>query len=116
MTAMSSSVQVRVCAVRDVPAGEGIRIERPELPEPIAVFNDGGRLFALSDMCSHADASLADGEVTDCQVECPMHFARFDLVTGRPRSLPALLPVRTYEVTVHDGDVHVTLPEGGAKP
>lgn len=105
-----STTDVCLCAVEDVRSGEGLRIDVPGLPEPVAVFNDGGRFYALSDMCSHAEASLADGDVADCQVECPMHFARFDLVTGRPRSLPALFPVRAYAVTVTDGKVYVTVP------
>ncbi|GAB3364484.1 bifunctional 3-phenylpropionate/cinnamic acid dioxygenase ferredoxin subunit [Modestobacter lapidis] len=105
--------QVYMCAVEDVPVGEGIRIELPDLPEPVAVFNDEGRFYALSDTCSHATASLAEGEVKDCQVECPLHWARFDLATGKPRSLPALFPVQTYEVTVTNGNVYVSVPTIG---
>ncbi|SFL30910.1 bifunctional 3-phenylpropionate/cinnamic acid dioxygenase ferredoxin subunit [Geodermatophilus ruber] len=114
MSAVSSMTQVYVCGVEDVPVGEGLRVESDELPEPVAVFNDEGRFYALSDTCSHATASLAEGEVKDCQVECPLHWARFDLETGRARSLPALLPVRAYPVTVLDGRVYVTVPGGGA--
>lgn len=113
MSVMSSMSAVYVCAAADVPVGEGIRVEVEGLPEPVAVFNDAGRFYALSDTCSHAEASLADGEVKDCQVECPLHWARFDLVTGRPRSLPALLPVRAYPVTVTEGNVYVSVPTAG---
>lgn len=113
MSPVSSMTEVYVCRAGDVPVGEGIRVEVAGLPEPLAVFNDDGRFYALSDMCSHSEASLADGEVKDCQVECPLHWARFDLVTGRPRSLPALLPVRAYPVTVTEGDVYVSVPTAG---
>lgn len=109
-----SMTDVCVCTVEDVAPGEGLRVDVAGLPEPVAVLNDAGRFYALSDRCSHADASLADGDVADCQVECPLHFARFDLVTGRPRSLPALFPVRAYPVTVADGKVYVTVPAGEA--
>ncbi|MDP9823631.1 nitrite reductase/ring-hydroxylating ferredoxin subunit [Nocardioides massiliensis] len=100
-----------VCNVTDVPVGEGVRFVLAELPEPVAIFNDDGRFYALSDTCSHADASLADGEVADCQVECPLHWARFDLVTGKALSLPALLPVQAYSVSVIDGAIYLALPK-----
>lgn len=105
--------QIYVCNVQDVPAGGGIRIERDELPEPIAVFNDDGQYYALSDTCSHGQSSLAESEVVDRQVECAMHWGRFDLKTGKACALPALLPVRTYSVTVADERVYVTVPDQG---
>lgn len=100
-----------VCNVADVPVGGGVRFVLPEFSEPVAVFNDSGRFYALSDTCSHADASLADGEVADCQVECPLHWGRFDLATGKAVALPALLPVRVYPVSVVDGWIYVGLSD-----
>lgn len=100
---MELSTPIHVCDVGDVPRGEGIRIARDDLPEPIAVFNDDGQFFALSDTCSHGQSSLADGEIVNSQIECALHWARFDLKTGDVCALPALLPVTSYPVTV-DGD------------
>ena len=39
----------------------------------IAIFNVEGEYFAIDDMCSHAEASLAEGEVFDCKIECLYH-------------------------------------------
>ena len=50
--------------------------------QQIALFNCEGKYFAIDDMCSHAEASLSEGEVYDCKVECPLHGAEFDLKTG----------------------------------
>jgi 3-phenylpropionate/trans-cinnamate dioxygenase ferredoxin subunit len=72
----------------------------------IAVANLGNGVFlALDDVCSHAEASLAEGEIDADEetVECPRHGSVFDLRTGRPRSLPATLPVRAFPVKV-EGD------------
>ena len=107
---------IYVCAVSDVPAGEGIRVQRETLPEPVAVFNDGGRFYALADTCSHGAASLADGEIVNGQVECPLHWGRFDLATGKAISLPAIRPVQAYRVTVVDGKVYVSVPAAPAVP
>ncbi len=87
--------------------GEGIRVDVDGTV--IAVFRVGGEVRALADRCSHAEASLSEGEVFGDEVECPRHGAAFDLVTGRPLSLPATKPVRTYATEVRDGEVFVTI-------
>jgi 3-phenylpropionate/trans-cinnamate dioxygenase ferredoxin component len=93
----------------DVPLGEAVRIEADV---PIAVFNVDGELLAIDDTCTHQDASLADGWLEGCAVECPLHAACFDLRTGMPSGPPAKMPVRTHEVVVEDGLVYlrVTAP------
>jgi 3-phenylpropionate/trans-cinnamate dioxygenase ferredoxin subunit len=59
--------------------------------------------------CTHQDASLTDGRLEGCEVECPLHAAIFDLRTGEPDGLLARRPVRTHAVHVVDGAVHVEL-------
>ncbi|MFI0467440.1 MULTISPECIES: bifunctional 3-phenylpropionate/cinnamic acid dioxygenase ferredoxin subunit [Saccharopolyspora] len=92
------------CRVSDLPPGESVRIEAHV---PIAVFNVEGDLYAIDDTCTHQDASLAEGWVEDCRVECPLHAAAFDLRTGLPCGLPAKRPVRTYPVQVADGTIYI---------
>ena len=71
----------------------------------IGVFNCGGDYFAIEDRCSHDDGPLAEGEfdAETCTVECPRHGSRFDLRTGKPKTLPAYEPVDTFPVRV-EGD------------
>lgn len=75
--------------------------------ERIAVFLIGTDVYAIGDRCSHAEASLAEGEIFDGEVECPRHGSSFDLTTGVPASLPATTPVPVYEVEVLDGMIRV---------
>jgi nitrite reductase/ring-hydroxylating ferredoxin subunit len=98
---------ITVCRIEDLPEGESVRIETDATTEAIAVFRTGGAYYAIDDTCTHQDASLSDGWVEDCQVECPLHAARFDLRTGVPSCLPARKAVRTHEVTVVDGMIQV---------
>jgi 3-phenylpropionate/trans-cinnamate dioxygenase ferredoxin subunit len=77
----------------------------------VAVFRTDSTVHAIDDRCSHAEASLAAGEVFGTEVECPRHGAEFDLITGEPRSLPATKPVSVYPAEVRDGSVFVTLPD-----
>ncbi|HYT29414.1 MAG TPA: non-heme iron oxygenase ferredoxin subunit [Actinomycetota bacterium] len=95
---------VEVGTTADVPEGEVRRfvVRGTE----VAVANlGGGRFLAVGDVCSHAEASLSEGEVDvdDETIECPRHGSTFDLATGRPRTLPATLPVPAFPVKV-EGD------------
>jgi len=63
--------------------------------------------FAIQNRCSHAEASLSEGEVYDCKVECPLHGAEFDLKTGEALTLPATKPVATYTTEVNENSVLV---------
>ena len=74
----------------------------------VAVIRDeDGDIHAVDDTCSHANVSLAEGEVDGCTVECWLHGSRFDLRTGKPTSLPAIKPIAVYPVQIQDGTVLV---------
>ena len=95
---------VEVGKATDVPEGEVRRFE--VAGAEVAVVNLGGGEFrAVDDICSHEHYHLSEGEVDtdDETIECPKHGSTFDLESGRPRSLPAIKPVRTFPVKV-EGD------------
>lgn len=76
----------------------------------IAVIRHEGRLHAMDEFCTHADASLAFGIVKDGCVACPWHYAEFDLETGAAKSLPAVKPVRIFPVReTADGKIEVAI-------
>lgn len=73
----------------------------------VAVFNVGGRFYAIQDICTHDGGTLADGELDGFEIECPRHGARFDLRTGKVMAPPAYEAVRTFAVRIHHGRVQV---------
>ena len=81
--------------------GKPVRIEKNG--ESICVVRVGDQVFALGDTCSHSDASLSEGDITDFKIECWLHGAEFDLRTGEALTPPATTEVKSYLVTV-DGD------------
>lgn len=102
----------RVCARSDLTPGEAVRLDTTP---PIAVFcTDDDEVYAIDDTCTHQDASLADGWLEGCVVECPLHASSFDLRTGSVDQPPAKRGVRTHRVVVRDGDVFVD--ESDAQP
>jgi 3-phenylpropionate/trans-cinnamate dioxygenase ferredoxin subunit len=96
----------------DIPEGEARRfvVDRIE----VAVANVGnGTFLAVDDVCSHAEASLSEGEVDvdDETIECPRHGSVFDLRTGQPRSLPATSPILTFPVKVEGDTILIELED-----
>ncbi|HEX2089083.1 MAG TPA: non-heme iron oxygenase ferredoxin subunit [Actinomycetota bacterium] len=95
----------------EIPEGEARRfvVDRIE----IAVANIGGEFLAVDDICSHAEASLSEGEVDvdDETIECPRHGSTFDLRSGRPTVLPATVPVATFPVKVEADTILIELED-----
>jgi 3-phenylpropionate/trans-cinnamate dioxygenase ferredoxin subunit len=81
--------------------GKPVKVEKDG--KTICVARVGDEVFAVEDTCSHSDASLAEGDVTDFKIECWLHGAEFDLRTGEALTPPAVAPLHTYGVHV-DGD------------
>ncbi|MHB8393879.1 MAG: non-heme iron oxygenase ferredoxin subunit [Candidatus Dormibacteria bacterium] len=102
---------IKVCEAEAIPPGHAARVEIGELP--VAVFHVGGEFHCLDDTCSHALASLSEGELheAECTVECPLHGSQFDLRSGDPVSFPAVEAVRVHQVEVREGDLWVSLAE-----
>jgi 3-phenylpropionate/trans-cinnamate dioxygenase ferredoxin subunit len=98
---------VRACALAEVAEDRATAVTIEDLE--IAVARDGDEIFAIQDLCSHAEVALSEGDVEGCTVECWLHGSRFDLRTGKPTGLPATEPVSTFPVEVRDADVYVDI-------
>lgn len=104
----------RVTSIDRLSESSGMRVDVGG--HRIALFLIGTDVYAIGDRCSHAEASLAEGEVFDGAVECPRHGSEFDLRTGEPTSFPATRPVPVYDAEIDGSDVFVTVEpiKGGA--
>ncbi len=81
--------------------GKPVKLEKDG--KTICVARVGDEVFAVDDTCSHSDASLSEGDVSNFKIECWLHGAEFDLRTGEALTPPAVAPLKTYEIHV-DGD------------
>lgn len=102
-------MKVRVTELDSLPRERGVKVTIDG--HVIALFRIEDDVSAIGDLCSHAEASLSEGEVFDGAVECPRHGSEFDLKTGMPSSLPATAPVATYETVVENGDVFLLMED-----
>jgi len=71
--------------------------------EDLALFRVGEEVYALEDLCSHAEASLSEGEQREYCITCPQHGGQFDIRTGKPLHFPAFSPVRRFAIRI-EGD------------
>ncbi len=101
----ATSEFVPVATLEEVPPGTLLGVEVGE--ERICLANVDGEIYALADNCSHQEFPLSAGLLEEDQLECAWHGARFDVTTGRALCLPAIRPVKTYEVKVEDGAIWV---------
>ena len=101
--------EVIVCPVEDLPPGSVKLVHAGQIT--VGVYNLAGKYCAIEDRCSHDDGPLCEGEfdADEGYAICPRHGAHIDICSGRPLTLPAVLPVETFPVHVDEGLVKVDL-------
>lgn len=92
---------VPTVAASEIPPGQ-VKIVEVQ-GRKIALCNVEGTFHAIEDRCSHDNGPLGEGSLRGALLECPRHGARFDVTTGRPITLPAVVPVARYPVKVEQG-------------
>jgi nitrite reductase/ring-hydroxylating ferredoxin subunit len=97
---------IKACKTDQLRPGGALRLN---LAAPIALYRLHDGYYATEDTCTHAQASLAAGDIDpeECTVECPYHGSVFDIRTGYVLSLPANKPLKTYPVKVVEDEVFV---------
>jgi nitrite reductase/ring-hydroxylating ferredoxin subunit len=102
---------IRVASRGDVPKGATLAVEADG--ESIFLYNRGGHLHARHALCTHDEASLADGYIEGDCIECPLHQARFHIPTGQVRAPPAVVDLRVFPVRLDGDDILVMVSEDG---
>ncbi|MDQ1718142.1 MAG: 3-phenylpropionate/trans-cinnamate dioxygenase ferredoxin component [Pseudonocardiales bacterium] len=100
-------MSVRLCTLAELKDGEPVRVELDDIDVAVVKVHD--EVFAIEDVCSHAEIPLSEGEVSGCTIECELHGSRFDLRTGKPTGPPATRAVPVFETSVIDGVVYAEL-------
>ncbi|GGB85151.1 Rieske family ferredoxin [Marinobacterium zhoushanense] len=101
--------KVYLCKISELAENQVKRIDNSEHGD-IAVYNLGGNFYATADLCTHATASLAEGDIEEEMITCPVHWGQFHIPTGRAQGFPCETDLRTYPVEV-EGDAIYALVE-----
>ena len=109
-------------------AFETVRMSELEEKKPYKVVVDGddvllakieNDVYAVSDICTHSEVSLSEGDIEGCSIECWLHGSSFDLKTGEPSGPPAVTPLATYKVTLEENSdnpmIYVSTSESAGK-
>jgi len=99
-------VSTKVCELSDLSVSTAKKVVVDGTPIAV-VMDSAGDVHALGDTCTHGDISLSEGFVEDDTLECWAHGSKFELVTGKPLTLPAYEPVPVFAVEIIDGDVYI---------
>ena len=96
---------VRVASAAEIPDGamKCVAVDRRR----VVIAHVEGRFHAFSDICGHRNAPLSRGKLSGHIVECPLHFAQFDVRDGRLVDGPVSADLPVYEVRVADGTIYV---------
>lgn len=100
---------VPVCGLNDIPDPGKQLLEIDD--RVIVLFHIAGEFFCIDDVCTHDGGPLGEGALVDHTIECPRHFAKFDIRTGKAVTMPATQDTIAHEVKVEGGQVFVKINE-----
>ena len=100
---MAESGFVKVAEMSDLAAGEMMVVEVGD--ERVLLVNVGGNVYACDDICSHAFASLSEGDLNGEEVECPLHGSAFSVITGEAITPPADESIKIYQLRIEGQDI-----------
>jgi len=98
---------VKACNKDQVSNGELFGFDHQE--KKILLANLKGKIFATDSICTHAEADLSTGFLTEEGVRCPLHLSVFNLETGQPQNPPAEKPLKTYNVKIQENEIYVEI-------
>lgn len=103
--------ELRLCLVDDVDEDEPLQVTIEDR-DPFAVFKVDDQIFVTDDYCTHGKASLSDeGDLDGFTILCGWHDGSFDIRTGEVLTRPCTEPLRTYPVSVREGEIFISLED-----
>jgi ethylbenzene dioxygenase ferredoxin subunit len=102
--------KIFLCKTSELAENEVRRIANADYGD-IAVYNLAGTFYATADLCTHATASLAEGDVEDDMIVCPVHWGQFHIPTGKAQGFPCEIDLKTYPVEVTGDEVFAIVNE-----
>ncbi len=96
---MTMAERINLGSLADL--GEGQKRSLDVAATKVLVARVRGRLYAVEDLCSHADNALCPGRLAGYMITCPVHSARFDVRTGAHQGPPAFTGIRSFPIEEH---------------
>jgi len=98
---------IKACTMDQVKEGQLFGFVRDE--KKILFANLKGKIYATDLICTHADADLSTGFLSEEGVRCPLHLSVFNLDDGKPQNLPAEIPLKVYNTKIDGNEIYVEI-------
>ncbi len=98
---------IKACNLKQVKEGQLFGFTHND--EKILLANLKGKIHATDLICTHANANLSTGFLSEEGVRCPLHLSVFNLENGEPQNLPAEIPLKVYNVKIDDNEIYVEI-------
>nr|WP_255465357.1 non-heme iron oxygenase ferredoxin subunit [Nitrosopumilus sp. b3] len=98
---------IKACNLEQVKEGQLFGFTHND--KKLLLANLKGKIHATDLICTHADADLSTGILSEEGVRCPLHLSVFNLDDGKPQNLPAETPLKVYNVKIDDNEIYVEL-------
>ena len=96
---------IKACSLDQVKDGQLFGFQTDQ--KKILLANLKGNIYATDMICTHAEADLSTGFLSEEGVRCPLHLSVFNLKDGKPQNLPAENPLNTYNVKIEQNEIYV---------
>ena len=94
---------IKACSTENLGQGEMFSFDHNE--KKLLLTNMNGKIFATDRICTHAEADLSTGILTENGLTCPLHLSVFNMSDGKPQNLPAEKPLQTYRTKIQDNNI-----------
>jgi len=76
----------------------------------IVVTKLDGNYYAMDNVCTHAGADLHEGELSNNELTCPWHGAKWDIKTGNLISFPQKLkPLQSHKISIENETLYIEI-------
>ena len=96
---------IKACTANNVGNGELFSFDHDD--KKILLANLQGKIFATDRTCTHAEADLSTGILSEEGIRCPLHLSVFNLQRGQPQNPPAEQSLKTYNVKIENNEIYV---------
>ena len=96
---------IKACNLEQVKEGQLFGLIHDD--KKILLANLKGKIHATDLICTHANADLSTGFLSEDGVRCPLHLSVFNLENGEPQNLPAENPLKVYNVKIDNNEIYV---------
>ena len=98
---------IKACESSNVTSGELFSFDHDD--KKILLTNLDGKIYATDRICTHAEADLSTGILSEEGIRCPLHLSVFNLENGSPQNPPAEESLKIYNVKVDNNEVYVEI-------